>query len=72
MKSVYQVEYSMSKEGDVWYNFSSLDGEPFVNERRFLKVEDWCTWMFRNKGQRYNRCDWPFHEGRRKANDAGF
>ncbi|KAF1996213.1 hypothetical protein P154DRAFT_609305 [Amniculicola lignicola CBS 123094] len=55
----YQVEYSMELNGDVWYNLSHEDGNPFTFAARFLTVDERCMWLYCAAENDGYECDWP-------------
>lgn len=60
--NVYQVEYSMDYDDSVWYDLSSLDGDPFHDVARFIEVDPspkWCKRMYCGPGHGPQDCDWP-------------
>ncbi|KAF2814309.1 uncharacterized protein BDZ99DRAFT_459997 [Mytilinidion resinicola] len=58
MSHPYEVEYSC-KDSRTWYDLSSLDGSPFVTNRRFVQVGDagQCPTIFWTYNDQ--SCEWP-------------
>lgn len=58
---MYQIEYAVDGKL-VWYNLSAIDGDPFWEVKRRLKVkgmDEKCETMECEAGEARGACNWP-------------